>query len=269
MALTRFALFFLLASFITGFYACVETIDIDLNSAAPRLVVEGIVNNGPGPYYVRLSKTVNFDEPNDFPPVSGALVIISDDAGNADTLTELSSFPGLYESHTLLGTPGRTYYLEITAENQLYTSRSEMPAAIPLDTLSYYSTNSVNGANILVVPVYQDIAGETDYYRFVEYVNGWKRNKIFLKNDNGYDGVINQRPLFAVGNKIEPGDTVMVEMQHISQDVYAYFHGLSQQGSSSLNQSATPSNPPSNIDGENVIGYFSAFSVDYCTVIVQ
>jgi hypothetical protein len=77
---------FSLIAFI--FCSCEKVIDIDLNKADSRIVIEGNITDQAGPYTVRISKTVNFDESNTFPAISGALVKISDNAGNSETLTE-------------------------------------------------------------------------------------------------------------------------------------------------------------------------------------
>ncbi len=44
----------------------------------PKLVITGEINNLPGPYKVTISKSANFTSNNDFPPVSGALVTITE-----------------------------------------------------------------------------------------------------------------------------------------------------------------------------------------------
>ena len=69
--------------------SCQKVIDIDLNSAAPQIVIEGSISDQPGPYTVKITKTVNFSETNIFPAVSGAAVTVSDDAGNSETLQKL------------------------------------------------------------------------------------------------------------------------------------------------------------------------------------
>jgi len=83
-------LFILMTVLIAG---CVEDFDLKLNNSEPRLVVEGLITNKPGPYYVRLikSKTNNItssegsrDENVD--PVTDAQVVIQDDLNNTDTL---------------------------------------------------------------------------------------------------------------------------------------------------------------------------------------
>ena len=56
------------AVFLTG---CQKVVSIDLNNANPRLVVEGIVTDQPGPYSVKLSMSGDYFAPSlYFPPVS-------------------------------------------------------------------------------------------------------------------------------------------------------------------------------------------------------
>lgn len=247
---------------------CQEVIDIDLNSTAPKLVIEGNIHTGPGPYYVGLSKTVNFDDPNQFPTISNALVVISDDMGNHDTLEELTVLPGVYHTHFLQGAESHTYYLTVTAEGHTYTSQCTVPPTVTLDSLRSINLSTPSGINTLMLPVYTDAPGVKNFYRFIETINGDKQNRIFVFDDTGYDGLTNQRPLLSLNNHIHAGDTVIVEMQGISQDIYNYFFVLAQQNGGLINPSGNPANPPSNIQGENVIGYFSAYNFQSDTLII-
>ena len=78
---------------LTLIMGCVEDFDLKLNNSEPRLVVEGLITNKPGPYYVRLtkSKTNNITSPEEsrdenVDPVTDAQVIVRDDLNNVDTL---------------------------------------------------------------------------------------------------------------------------------------------------------------------------------------
>jgi hypothetical protein len=64
--------------------------------------------------------------------------------------------------------------------------------------------------------------------------------------------------------KIERGDLVTVWLESIDKNVYDYFRTAGQDGS----QSATPSNPISNIS-PSVLGYFNACSVTKKTFTVK
>jgi len=78
---------FILISIIS--FSCQKVISVDLNSAAPNIVIEGNISDQDGAYEVKISKTVNFDQTNTFPPVTGAGVTIYDNFGNSEKLTEI------------------------------------------------------------------------------------------------------------------------------------------------------------------------------------
>lgn len=75
------------------FSGCVEDYDLYRDEIVPRLVVEGLITNKPGPYYIRLTKsqTGSFKEP-DYGytdaaiAVKDAQIIISDNINQIDTL---------------------------------------------------------------------------------------------------------------------------------------------------------------------------------------
>ena len=70
-------------------FSCTKVVNINLNSANPNIVIEGIVGDAPGPYQVNITQTVNFSDPNVFPPVTGATVKITDSTtGITDSLKE-------------------------------------------------------------------------------------------------------------------------------------------------------------------------------------
>src|ERR1035437_694632 len=116
--LNRFAFYFLLFTF----FSCQKVININLNSASPQIVVQGNISNQAEAYSVQLAQTVNFSDPNSFPPVSGAKVLLNDNAGNSDTLKENPA--GIYTGSKLSGTPNRSYMLLINANGKNYTSVS-------------------------------------------------------------------------------------------------------------------------------------------------
>src|SRR5688572_7546758 len=95
--------------------SCEKVIDIDLNQSSPAVVIEGDITNETGPYTIRITQSINFDDRNEFPPVSDAVVTVSDSEGNRELLTEVS--PGVYETETTEGIPGRTYTLEVVVNN--------------------------------------------------------------------------------------------------------------------------------------------------------
>ena len=239
-------------------YACTKVINVNLNDAAPQIVVEGIITNTPGPYQVQITKTVNFDASNSFPPVSGAIVKISDNGGIIqDVLTESS--PGIYTTHTIQGIPGHTYQLNITVGTQTYSATSTMPQPVTLDSISFQHTSRVNKIDINTVPNYLDPINIKNYYSFTQYVNSRRIKNTNVFDDRLSDGRYINVALRTDSTYINIGDTVLLKMNCIDKATYDYFYTFAQVAGNNNFQSASPSNPISNISN-NALGYFAAYT---------
>ena len=104
-------------------FACKKTVHINLNTATPKIVIQGSVTDDTTvAYTVTINRTVAFYAENNFPPVSGAAVKISDNEGHNDNLVETA--PGMYTTQTLKGKPGNTYTLSVLSQDTLYTAVS-------------------------------------------------------------------------------------------------------------------------------------------------
>jgi hypothetical protein len=89
------------------FNSCIKEFDLNLNKSEKLLVVDGLITNGNGPYFVRLTRSSgklnttyilppNWDFENSFKDsaevVTNATVIISDNLGNSDTLIKVPQY---------------------------------------------------------------------------------------------------------------------------------------------------------------------------------
>lgn len=265
----------LILSFIIGlflFSSCTKVIDIDLNSSAPQVVIEGNISNNGLPAIVKITESINFDESNDFPNIEGATVTLSDNLGGIEVLAETS--PGIYTSSTMTGSIGNTYFLNVEFNGELLTANSTIPNQVPFDSLTVeVNTNSSGGfgpesqtSSHNVIIQYQDPVVEVNYYRFVEYVNGiFEQSYIF--DDDLSNGLLVTRDLTRSDRDLSSGDIIKIEMQSIDFRVYDYFFSFGNLfgGPSS---SSTPANPNTNISGSK-LGYFSAHTFETKEFIIQ
>ena len=245
--------------FLSALCSCKKVIDVNLKNAATQMVITGEVNNRPGPYQVTITKTVNFTSDNNFPAVSGALVIITGN-GVTDTLTE--NTPGNYLTHALKGKPGNSYALNVLIEGHSYTATSVMPQPVRLDSIDFMLGRE---NNIFPVAYFKDPTGVPNYYQFIEYENGKKLsngrgNSVF--DDRLSDGRYISRLLYNDSTDLKSGDTLIVQMNCVDKPVYDYLNQLLQitGGGGRGFSSPTPANPTTNITG-GVLGYFSANTV--------
>ncbi len=253
---------------LTTLSSCQKVINIDLNSAAPEIVIEGGISDQPGPYTVSLTKTVNFSDVNTFPPVQGAVVTISDNAGNSEILTEAT--PGIYKTNTIQGIAGRTYTLIVSANGKIYKSVSTLSFPVNIDTLMFKTSGGFggHGENRKTLDVqFTDPSGIVNYYRFIELINGVVINSTSITSDNLRDGtVIDHSSGIRPDYPLVSGDIITIQLQSIDYGVYEYFRTFNRTGDGSFD-SSTPANPTSNLSN-GALGYFSAYAVRSKSIII-
>lgn len=121
--------------------SCIDPVDFSEGDDSKSLVVDGLITNAPGPYVVKLKRTSDYNITSEYiEEVAGAIVFLSDDAGNSETLTE-GHMPGVYytDPDGIRGVPGRYYKIEILTPDGLhYESDYDLLNAVPeIDTIYY------------------------------------------------------------------------------------------------------------------------------------
>jgi hypothetical protein len=243
--------------FILVFASCDKIITLPIEANEQKIVIEANITDQPGPYFVKLTKSVSLNEANVYPVIDNATVIISDNLGKKDTLTYTTA--GLYKTHSIVGVYGNTYFLEVKINGNTYTAQSTMPNKVNLDNLRV-NTFPINGeTRYNIIPVYQDPIALGNSYRFIQKINDTVDNNYNIFNDNLNNGKVNQRPLNNRNEDltIKLFDIVSVEMQCISPSSYTYFYTLTQQSGAGPGGGTVPANPPNNITG-GALGLFSA-----------
>ena len=254
-------------------FSCEKVIDIDLNEAEPRLVIEGNITSESGPYEVYLSTSGGYFDNTAVQPVENGIVRISDDEGNSEILTETS--PGIYKSNTFIGVENRNYSVQVEVNGKLYSASDYLPPRIEIDSL-YYEEDNFGGPGsgheeqkYRIRCTFTDPVDTANYYRFMTYVNGQRVEGNFnpyqVTDDEIFDG--NTITLSIRGITAQPGDEVRLELQSIGFNTYEYFRTLND-ALSSGGMGSTPYNPISNRDN-GALGYFGADSISSRSVISQ
>lgn len=253
-------------SIVIIFSSCEKVILVDLNSTDPKIVIEAEIADQ-SYCTVKLSQTVNFDQPNVFPAVTGATIKLSDNLGNTETLIEASA--GNYIGATLSGVPGRIYNIEITTNGKTYKASSTMPQALNIDTLIIEDyTGHISGK--VVNAKYTDPLNTVNFNRFLLFVNSVNKGLVVINDDRILNGEVISQPIPAPSEqiiKLNTGDTVLVYLQTIDEGAYEYFRTLKQLIGGGHSGPA-PANPRSNIDN-GALGYFSAYSVKSKSIVIQ
>ena len=255
---------------IVSLYSCKKTVVLNLNNAPSQIVIQGEVTDTVGNFTIHINQSVGFYADNIFPPVSGAIVKITDSTVGYSYGQLVETSPGTYTSSVeASGVYGDTYNLSVSVNGQIYTATSTMPLPVALDSVTFEANISFGQERISAVVNFQDPAGIRNYYQFIEYINGQQFTKNdFLFDDRLSDGRYISNILYTDSSYFKAGDTLQIQMNCIDANVYNYFFQLSQSsGTGAFNSSASPANPTSNISN-GALGYFSAHTTQSETMTV-
>ena len=249
--------------------SCEKVIDLDYKSNQSAIIIEGNISNEPGPYFVKITKSISLQETGAYPTIDNAIVNIVDDAGNSETLIPQGN--GIYTTSSLVGVEGRTYTLTVNAENKTYTAKSTMPLQVPFDSIQIEKDDFGGEIEYNLIPKYLDPVENGNNYRFVLNVNNKLVKQHLIQNDEVKNGFVNTFKLEINDNDLDlkAGDLISIEMQSIDKNVALFYSALVLMADNGPGGGATPANPPTNITGNDALGIFSAYTTQTKTAIIQ
>jgi hypothetical protein len=250
---------------------CEKIVTVELDKTDPQLVIEGVVSDRNDSSFVKLTKSGNYFDPSlYFPPVSKALVVITNDRGTIDTLLETT--PGVYRSASLRGMPQSTYTLSLQSDGRSYSAVTTMPEKVVIDSLFTEKQISFGGRIGYYVNVkFRDPPAQGNYYRMNFYIGALAADSVLGLRYNLY------RDKLATGNEVtyrmrlrrttNPGDTVTVTMYSIDKAMYDYYNTLNNIITYRGPTSMSPANPNTNLSAG--LGYFGAYALDTKSVVLR
>ncbi|VAX15812.1 hypothetical protein MNBD_IGNAVI01-1531, partial [hydrothermal vent metagenome] len=214
--------------FIISLFGCEDVIVVDLNSTAPRIVIEGEITNRDTLSIVRITKSTDFYQPGVYDKVSGADIVITDSEGKSSTLTEVED--GLYQTNSIKGKSGTIYNITVKAEGKIYQAESTMPRQVNLDSLSievapYPPGGGEEEKRYFLHLYFQDPPDIDNYCRFKIFNNGEQLGGFYIYFDKFTNGnnIDYRLVLHAKKNNIKLGDSLMVELQSIDKASFDFY----------------------------------------------
>jgi hypothetical protein len=260
-----------------AFSGCEKVIQVDLNKADKRLVIEAILTDRDSGSFVRLTETVDYFGKNVFPGVTDAVVTITHtETARTDTLRH--SGKGLYLKAGLKGLHGNEYTLRVAHRGSVYTSSSRMQKPVSIDSLLYTDQRNTpfafhGDSGYYVTCRFKDDPAVENYYRI--NVEGKRNTGSFhgrmrsyhLLNDRFSNG--EQVDYFLFDQTYDRGDLVKVELLSTDKAVYNYLITLERAINNEDGLStASPANPETNIRG-GALGYFAVYSSSVKSVTIK
>jgi len=236
------------------FASCEEVIDIDLNEADPRLVIEAQLSDLGTEQRIRVSRTVAFTESINSRPVEDALVTVTDNRGRVFNFDYEEN--GYYVNRNFRPVATRSYDLLVNVEGERYESSCEMPPYVEVDSVGVLEETIFGDNYYFATFKFQDPANVANYYKYDMSINSAAFRFASALNDRFNDGLYVTHQVSDQNTDIVPGDSVVVRRYCVDRRVYEYWNEFQ----STNPGTAAPGNPTSNISN-NALGYFSVASV--------
>ncbi len=250
------------------FASCEKVIDVDLNDAAPEIVIEANLSNSTNMGEVFLSKTGSYFGESSIGKISDALVTVEDEFGNRFDFEEVEA--GYYKTEKIIIEDEISYRLSVDVEGKKYESVSKLNPVVVMDSLAFFYDDGfafLDGGYIVKV-YFVDPPDQKNYYRIKIFENDTLVNEadeLILFDDRLINGQTLEVAL--QGFLFEPEDTIAVQLISLDEGAYEYYKTF--QELTNVNPgSAAPANPTSNISN-NALGFFSAWSADVKWLIIK
>lgn len=215
--------------FLLGITSCEDVINVDLNTAEQRLVIEASINwqkDTEGNYQeIWLSFTSPFfDNPIPPPPASGAEVYITDSQNNIYTFEE-GTLSGFYANFNFTPVLNETYTVTVVYNDEIYTSTETLLPVVSIDFVEQNNDGGFSGNDIEIKAFYTDPIDEENFYLFEFETNYGTFIEVY--KDEFTNG--NQIFGFFSEEKLKAGDEVIIRIYGISERFYNFMFILLQQ----------------------------------------
>jgi hypothetical protein len=272
----KFAAWILIAVFFSSCDGLERTVELDLRQSDPRFVVEGLITNETTWHTIKVSKTTSFYHQGGPAVVSGAVVQVKDQLGNAYLFEELGQTPGTYQAY-FTGVVGHTYSLEISVESRVIRAEETMLPVTPIDSITWVVNEDRKNdpdeddpdAYYEVLLYAKEPQDREDFYLFKFYRNGEIQNfdysEVYVADDILLNGNIDG---LSTGIFYAEHDTVDVSVYSLTRKAFVFYNDLLQ---SLTNDGGIfgpiPANLRSNLS-DGTLGYFRVSAVDKANIVI-
>jgi hypothetical protein len=258
------------------FVGCEEVINANLNTAAPRLVVDASINwqkeTSGSIQKVILSTTTGFYS-NVIPKVSGAIVSIKSSENLNYIFSEIPN-TGEYQCTNFKPIIGETYVLTVVYKGETYTATEKMQSATPIYNIQQKNDGGFSGKDYEIKVNFKDPLDKNFY--MVQFFPDIYKTPIYQALSDEYTNG-NPKTWSFSDEDLKQGSKIDIIHYGISENYYNYMSKLISIASSSAGGSPFQT-PPATVRGNIVnqtnidnyaLGYFSLSEVDYKNYIIK
>ncbi|HUQ64563.1 MAG TPA: DUF4249 domain-containing protein [Flavitalea sp.] len=289
--------FLYLITITTSIIACEKPINFTPENKVPKLVVEGIIENGTNPT-VYLTRSLDFFTTISREQLSGSFVrnaeVTVSDGVTSERLKEyelqLAGDTVLYyytvdtsHGHTgMVGQMGNTYQLNIKTGGNEYNATTTIPVLTKtIDSLYFYRALLTDDTTkILLYGRFNDPPGYGNYIRYFTSVNSGLYlpglNSVFddqvidgkkynVQIERGVDR--NTNIDFETYSYFTRGDIISIKFCNIDKAVFDFWRTMEYSYASIGNPFSSPTKVVGNVSN-GALGYFGGYAVQYTSIII-
>ncbi|WP_047546991.1 DUF4249 domain-containing protein [Psychroserpens sp. Hel_I_66] len=212
-------------------FSCEDVIDVDLNNAEPKLVIDASINwfKGTAGNEQQIKLTLSAPYFNDeVPPANGAQVSITKASDDVFIFTEDAS-TGIYKNNIFIPQINESYTLEIIYQGETYTATETLKSVVDIDYVEQNDEGGFTGEETELKAFYTDPANEENFY-FFEFISDIPEiPSLEVYEDRFTDG--NQIFGFYTEEELAIGDQVTIRNYGVSEQFYEFMFILLQQNS--------------------------------------
>jgi hypothetical protein len=260
----------LILFFISIFFtSCEEVVDVDLDTAPPKLVIEAAINWQKGTtgkqQTIKLTTTTGYFE-NVIPTVSGAIIFIKNSQNNQFNFTEIPK-TGRYVCSNFNPVIDETYTLTVISNGITYTATEVMKSVAPITRIEQNDEGGIAGDEIEVRAFYDDPADADNFYLYKYVYSNKVMSNYYVSEDKFFQG--NEYFSKSDDDDLKIGDDVEITHYGISKQYYNYMSILVSIAGS--NVGGPFQSPPATVKGNIInttdkanypLGYFSLSEID-------
>ena len=266
MKKTLLSIIIVFSLFLSG---CEKVVDVDLNTAAPKLVVDASIvwqkGTAGNDQKIKLSTTTSFY--NEIPPiVSGATVFIKNSENFTYDFIEAPN-TGDYICNTFVPLIDETYTLTVIYNGKTLIATETLKSVTPIDYVMQEVTPGIGDQEdqIEVKTFFTDPGNSTNFYLFRFQASIMAVPEYGVSDDEFFQG--NQIFGLYQNENLKAGDLLDIKIYGISEQYYNYMSKLLNAIGGNGPFSTTPGTLrgnivyPSNPD-DFALGYFSLSEID-------
>ena len=242
---------YILSLFLITLSSCQDVVDVDLETAQERLVIEAMIKWEKGTLgneqVIKLSKTSSFYN-NQIVRAIGATVVVT----NKTTLQNYNFIEiedGIYTTNTFEPVLNTVYQLEITYNNEVYKADETLFESPDIIGITQSTEEGFSTEDPEVVLTFNDFENQHDFYRvqFSQYRPS--DDEIIDTITEAYDSRFvenNTLTDFYESEDLKIDDVITINVYKISQQFYNFISVLEEQGDAGF---GAFSSPPVNVKG--------------------